>query len=761
MNKYAAFASFLLALCLSTSHVTAQSSHKCATHKDHLFFEQQDPAYKQRMELLNSIARNLEGFQRVAGVQNTLVIIPVVVHVVHNPSVPAENISDAQINSQITSINRDFRRLNADTANNISAALRALGGDVNIEFRIARIDPQGFPTNGIIRRATFQTDFGGVNTPVDRLSGSISPPLVRNDVKRTANGGSDAWPTDKYLNMWVCNFVGQGGGQLLGYAQFPGGNPSTDGVVMWYRAFGSNNFGTFPVLSSSNDRGRTTTHEIGHWLGLIHIWGDLAGCTTDDQVSDTPLQDEESGGCPVSPRGDNCSPLASTNGILFQNYMDYSNDACMNIFTQGQVSRMRIALDQFRSELKTTESLGGPALPLQTFDAAPVNLLSPTSFSGFCKTDIRPQIFLRNFGLGNLSSVRIGMKVNNGPIIDTLWTGNLATYFWQSVTLPVVNFPGAGTHVLKIFTYSPNNSTDQRPANDTLTFTFSISPPNSSFLPLAEGFETGTAFPPANWRLAASRNTNNVDTATWKRVTGPASGGSTRSVARFMFSDQQADYAKRDTLFTPLIFMGNAIDSLYISWSYAYGRRTTLPASFTDTLRVFVSVDCDGSWALLRERFGSTLQTTTSNTAFVPTASQWLRDSVDISSFIGSTTRLRFAFVSISGRNNNLYIDDFRFNSPNLGPVGIPFDGLVDSNQLFEIFPNPASEVLHIRLFEEKSDQSAEIQVMDLTGKQVDQREVSFDQLNATMPVRHLAPGVYFIRVTVGDKSGYRRFIKD
>ena len=739
----------------------AQSSHKCATHKDHLFFEQHDQAYKQRQELFNSVARSYEGFQRVSGVQNTLVIIPVVVHVVHNPNVPAENISDAQIISQITSLNRDFRRLNADTANNISPALQALGGDVNIEFRLARIDPAGFPTLGIVRRTTTRTDFGGVNTDVDRPQGSTSTALVRNDVKRTANGGSDPWPTDRYLNMWVCNFVAQGGGQLLGYAQFPGGNPATDGVVMWYRAFGSNNFGNFPVLSSTNDRGRTTTHEVGHWLGLRHIWGDAPGCTPDDLVNDTPPQDEESSGCFVSPRGDACSPLASTNGILFQNYMDYSNDACMNIFTQGQVTRMRAALDQFRANLKTTEFLGGPPLPLQNVDAAPVNLLSPTSFSGFCKTDIRPQIFLRNFGLGNLSSVRIGMNINNGAVIDTTWTGNLAPNFWTSVTLPVVNFPGAGTYVLKIFTYSPNNVADQRQSNDTLTFTFSISPPNSSFLPLTEGFETGTAFPPTNWRLAAGRNANNIDTATWKRVSGPASGGSTRSVARFMFSDQIADFGKRDTLFTPLIFMGNAIDSLYLSWDYAYGRRSTLPSNFNDTIRVFASVDCDGSWILLRERTGTSLQTALSNTAFVPTSSQWLKDSVDISSYIGTTTRLRFAFVVVSGRNNNLYIDDFRFSSPNLGPVGIPFEGLVDQNQLFEIYPNPASESLQLQLFEPSDREVAFLQVIDLTGKQVINRSINLNQSVATLPVNELAPGVYFLRITVGDKFGYRRFIKE
>ena len=251
--------------------------------------------------------------------------IPVVVHVLYNTT--AQNISDAQIASQIAVLNEDFQKLNADVSKT-PTAFAGLAADVSIAFTLAKRDPNGNATTGIERKSTTLTSWG----TDDRM-------------KSTATGGLNAWPAGSYLNLWVCNLSGG----ILGYAQFPGGAAATDGVVIRTSAFGRNGSASAPF-----NLGRTATHEVGHWLNLRHIWGD-ASCGT-DQVADTPTQQTSNTGCPSFPRR-TCGN--TTNGDMFMNYMDYTDDACMYMFSTGQSSRMNalFATGGSRASLKT--SLGG------------------------------------------------------------------------------------------------------------------------------------------------------------------------------------------------------------------------------------------------------------------------------------------------------------------------------------------------------------------------------------------------------------------
>ena len=237
--------------------------------------------------------------QRAAG-QSVVVTIPVVFHVLYANS--TQNISDAQIQSQLDILNADFRRQNADQDNIWSQA-----ADTEIEFCLASFDPSGAPTNGILRVPTTVSSFGSNDA-----------------MKFTSQGGSDAWPASDYLNYWVCNLSGG----LLGYAQFPGGPANTDGVVCGYQYTGD--IGT---ASAPFDLGRTGTHEVGHWLNLRHIWGD-GPCGSDDFVSDTPESDGANYGCALG-------HVSCSTTDMVQNYMDYSDDACMNLFTDGQATRMQ------------------------------------------------------------------------------------------------------------------------------------------------------------------------------------------------------------------------------------------------------------------------------------------------------------------------------------------------------------------------------------------------------------------------------------
>ncbi|MCL4129854.1 UNVERIFIED_CONTAM: hypothetical protein GTU68_065460 [Idotea baltica] len=260
---------------------------------------QNDPGLVERMEQIERFTQSY-ALQYPDGGTRAVVTIPVVVHVVYRTS--TENISDAQIQSQIDVLNADFRRLNSDADNVWSQA-----ADAEIEFCLATVDPCGRSTNGITRTVTTTSGFGKSNS------------LKSDDL-----GGKDAWPADEYMNLWVCNI----GGGTLGYAQFPGGAAATDGVVIDYRYMGTSGTATAPF-----DLGRTGTHEVGHYLNLRHIWGD-GGCGVDDFISDTPDSDAENYGCAIG-------HVSCMTTDMVQNYMDYSDDACMNLFTSGQKTRMK------------------------------------------------------------------------------------------------------------------------------------------------------------------------------------------------------------------------------------------------------------------------------------------------------------------------------------------------------------------------------------------------------------------------------------
>jgi hypothetical protein len=237
-----------------------------------------------------------------------LITIPVVVHVLYNA--PDQNISTAQILSQLKSLNEDFRRKNSD-AGQTPNAFSSVAADCRIEFCLAKTDPNGKPTNGIVRKSTNTIAFS-----------------MNDAIKFTAAGGDNGWDSRKYLNIWVGNMQGN----AIGYATPPGGELDKDGVVIHYQVFG-----TTGNLRPAFNKGRTATHEIGHWLGLRHIWGDQA--CGDDGIGDTPKQEYYSANCPSFPKLSNCSP--DNNGDMFMNFMDYSNDACMNLFTKGQKNRIR------------------------------------------------------------------------------------------------------------------------------------------------------------------------------------------------------------------------------------------------------------------------------------------------------------------------------------------------------------------------------------------------------------------------------------
>ncbi len=301
-----------LLLLGATSQLTAQliplERERCNTFAYQQEQLRNDPALAERMNAIEAFTK-----QHISTAENNItnrlegnvIKIPVVVHILYHT--PSEKISDAQVQSQIEVLNRCFRRRNADSVKT-PLYFKPLAADVEIEFQLAISDSRSRSTTGIIHKYT-----------------PISKWTMDDKMKFSANMGDDAWDAKSYLNIWVCNLD-----KLAGYSSLPGSDVAKDGMVIDFDAFAAINAG------SGYDLGKTAVHELGHWLGLKHLWGD-ANCG-DDGVDDTPKQASYTPGCPSTIR---ITCGNGPNGDMYMNYMDFTSDACINLFTNGQKARMR------------------------------------------------------------------------------------------------------------------------------------------------------------------------------------------------------------------------------------------------------------------------------------------------------------------------------------------------------------------------------------------------------------------------------------
>lgn len=375
-----------------------------------------------------------------------VVTIPVVVHVIHSGEAygVGANITDEQVQSQIAVMNQDFRKMIGTPGYNANA----VGADTMIQFALAKVDVNGNPTNGIDRVNLCYPDWSTGN-----INGYVKPLTI--------------WSPTQYMNMWSVKFSDN---SLLGYAQFPsnstipmpaGGSANTDGVVANYTTFGSTDFGNFP-MNAPYDKGRTMTHEVGHFLGLRHIWGD-GNCAT-DYCADTPTAHTANYVC-----NKNIASCDSPSVFeMVENYMDYTNDTCMNIFTQNQKDRITTVMNNSprRVELKTSAK----DLPIPLFsNDAEIKFENVCSLDNFC-TGYIIKIILTNRGTSALTSAIIPYTIN-GTSYSYNWSGNLAQDKYAVVSLPV---PTTATNgALTVNLTSVNGVADQRTSNNALTGNFS------------------------------------------------------------------------------------------------------------------------------------------------------------------------------------------------------------------------------------------------------------------------------------------------
>ena len=432
---------------------------RCATTEYEEFLQEKNPKRMSNAQFetwLNPLVAKYKVAKANSKTAATIITIPVVVHVVHSGQAigTAPNTTDAQIQSQITVLNQDFRKLLGTPGYNTNP----VGADVEIEFVLAKQDPNGNPTNGIDR-----VNFTQPSWSEYEIESILKPNTI--------------WDPASYLNMWSLKFTDN---TLLGYAQFPdgsslgglsasGGPANTDGVVSSYDVFGSSDFGGSFLLAPPYNKGRTMTHEVGHWLGLLHIWGDggsrdsnTKDCNASDFCDDTPISGWENydclttyDSCPTDPGSD-----------MTENYMDYTNDECMNIFTQNQKDRITVIMNNAarRSSLKT--STKATAIPLVANDAEVKIVTFNSNIDYGCNATPPPPtnklVSIYNRGTSTLTSVTLNYNINGGANQTHTWTGSLTQNQSVDVTLLNTNFNGT----LNVSIATANGGTDQRVSNN-------------------------------------------------------------------------------------------------------------------------------------------------------------------------------------------------------------------------------------------------------------------------------------------------------
>jgi PKD repeat protein len=426
--------------------IKEQDVTTCASDILHQRMLVEDVEYKDRFERQTQVLReSIERQRDNATRSSTVYTIPIVVHVLHTgePVGTGSNISDAQIQSAIDALNEDYRKVpgtNGDGA----------GVDIEMQFCLAARDPNGNPTNGINRvDASSVTNYANEGISIGQGSGASE-----NTVKALSR-----WDRDDYYNIWIVNEIedNDGGAGIQGFAYFPSSSAAKDGAVILYNAFG-----TVGTLKSYTSLNRTATHEIGHAFFLYHTFQgnscSESNCATQgDQVCDTPPTTSNTG----------CNSPACSGTQQVENYMDYTHETCMDMFTQGQKDRMRNALETMRSSLIT--SLG--CTPPNNLDAGIVDIINPDNYS--CSTSISPEVELKNFGSNTLTSVQIKYRVDGGAIQTYTYSGSLSSGESEMVDLPTINV-GTGQHSLEVYTQSPNGGTDGFQSNDDTTTDFEV-----------------------------------------------------------------------------------------------------------------------------------------------------------------------------------------------------------------------------------------------------------------------------------------------
>lgn len=671
-----------------------QAQERCGTveHQQQLSGQLLLPQREQDFE--NWLKRKIQKRRReVSRIQSTYQI-PVVVHVIHNGEAigTGTNISVEQIQSQIDVLNKDFNRLNAD-ASNTPAEFLGVAGSMSIQFVLAKQTPEGCQTNGILR--------------IDgkALTGRTSWTSASNTELKSLS----VWPTEDYLNLWVCNLT-----DYLGYAQFPvsdlpgleeyqNGLASTDGAVFSYKVFGSADYGNFN-LDPQYNKGRTATHELGHFFGLRHIWGDKKDCTGTDYVEDTPTQKSETFNCPSHPLPESlrCFGLVP----MFQNFLDYTDDVCMNLFTVQQVERMITVLESSprRTSLLTSHGLDAP-----TFCGSDVALLQVV-YPNPVTPGNQPQPVVRIQNLAEpLTSLTILYQSNANEFQEYLVNDlNLNAGEITDITLPAVLLNGVENTVYISLT-APNGEEDVDLSNNETEVNVVVSAVSAA-LPAAQGFEDSFADTWVSNNLTGSLN--------WEAYELSAS-----VTTLYVNAFDDTSLGEKAWFVTPSVDFTDT-QKAFLSFYYSYAPRV----GKADEFEILISTDCGDTYQRLES---VELSGTEVTTAWRPRSSaDWKKVTVNLDAYKGYGC-VRLAFVFTNGNGNNLYLDEIVIGTPSP----------------FTLYPNPASTAVNIS-FNLIEATDVLFQLIDARGAVLGEAIFAgaLDQVQ-TYYTDTLKSGLYFVRI--------------
>jgi hypothetical protein len=693
-----------------TASAIAQTNTHCGYDELHQFNIANDPGYESRLiDIETAIQQNrLNPIAR----KTALITIPVIVHVVHNGEAVGVggNISEAQVLSQMEVLNKDYRFLNAD-ASLIPSVFQSLATDMSIEFCLAIRDPDGNPINGIERIN------GGQSTwTMSDVESNLKPTTI--------------WDPTQYLNIWTLQLGGANAG-TLGYSSKPGQDPTTDGVVVQFKYFGT----TGNIVAPFN-KGRTATHEIGHFFGLDHLWGlgepNVSACGDDDGIADTPNQSKANYSCPSFP---SVSCSNGPNGDMFMNYMDYVNDACMFMFTAGQKARVDNIVNIARGDLASSS-----ACSLYMLDAALVSVIYPSTT--VCQNTFTPVILVRNSGSQTITSLLVNMVIDQSTFRQQQWTGSITS--GESVYIPINAVTLAdGIHEMNIYISNPNNGTDQLADNDSKDFNITVANQTGIFalsLPVVEGFESPN-YPPTLWEVTSVGGASGA----WVLSTEGGFAASPNGVKVDFFTGNTSN--QKQALVTPY-FEVPAGEIAALSFTYAYARRDS---ASNDSLNIYYSLDCGDNWIPLWSRNGFRLQTAAiSNNPFIPTATEWERiGGVRLPQLQGQGL-VRFKFEAVSNNGNNIYLDDINIEN---WTVGITEQQSIPK---IAIYPNPAAHQITIDANGIIGD--AVITIYDLQGKLLLNKHSDASK-SITIDVSSLASGLYMVKVSSASSDAYQKLI--
>ncbi|WP_165958097.1 T9SS-dependent choice-of-anchor J family protein [Segetibacter sp. 3557_3] len=737
----------------------AQEILRCATMTA---FEKnmEDPAFRAHYEKgIRDYEQSLQLRTGQTSRNTTLtgpVTIPVVVHIVlPNPY----QVTDADVDYFLNRLNDDFAGINADSTN--ASPFYPVRGHSLLRFTRARRDPAGNYTGGVERRV------GSVY-----INGVTYQPI-----KHTSAGGLDPWDVTQYYNLWVG--VGDPALGLLGIAPAigPGNQTETttstvgiDGVCVDYTAFANSCF-SIPAFNLA----RTSVHEIGHNFGLYHTFqggcaavNDFGQLTTPScqlpqtllgPADDTPAQSGSTSGCLAGAVAGGCTtPAGAPINKMYQNFMDYTDDRCYSMFTNGQVERMHWVLENCRPGYLTTQGHIPPS-NVPALDVAPTSIVSPGGFDFnaatctsityaniACPGTITPRVRVTNRGTTTITLVRVAMSLNNGTPVQVTVPVNIPTNYSTVVTFGNVTVNAGANQVLRFWTSLPNGSTDQVPANDTITVNLTVGVGRN--LPLVEDFSSPT-FPPPGWSLVRMAGTDS--SAVWKRSNATNGGAPGSALANFY----NITAGNTIDLRTPLLSTTDA-DTMILSFDVAHRQYNAVQ----DTLGIWVSGDCGGTFTRVFQQWSSQLTTSAPGTTALtnPTGSDWRNITLKFpKTGVFTNSDIIIAFRGSSRYGNNVFLDNINISKitvfrRDLIPVAVtePFTTICDGNNVRPAVRVKNQGIDTIRSFTLNYTVNGSLQTpVNFTGTLLRDSSVVV-QLNAST----LQPGIYVLRAWTSNPNG-------